>query len=291
MHILTKVLMVFAAVLAIFLSALTIAYSANTDKIVSDYAQSQARADAAQSSAAAQVQQANDEQARLNAKIAQIGRDASAAESKVKDLESEISELRDARARAEAKFDSIEGEKRVLTETANTQAKLLDSYRGEMNKLLASELAFRKRELELDERISELESQREVLTASVRALQEQLTESRMAQGTGAPGSTVALSTGGTRASEPFMMSGPLVRTKIDRVTSDSATGALLAQIPLGTTGNIRVNTKLFIVRDGTFLANLVIVQTDLNWSVGKIETLGQQVEIRAGDEVFSRLTN
>lgn len=290
MHILTKVLMVFAAVLAIFLSALTIAYSANTDKIVSDYAQSQARADAAQSSAAAQVQQANDEQARLNAKIAQIGRDASAAESKVKDLESEISELRDARARAEAKFDSIEGEKRVLTETANTQAKLLDSYRGEMNKLLASELAFRKRELELDERISELESQREVLQANVRALQEQLTESRMAQG-GAGSGTLAVSTTGMRTGEPFVLSGPIVRTKIDKVTTDTATGALLAQIPVGTTGTVRPNAQLFIVRDGTFLANLIVVQADRTWSIGRIETLGQQVEIKAGDEVYSRLTN
>lgn len=290
MHILTKVLMVFAAVLAIFLSALTIAYSANTDKIVSDFAQTQAQAEAVKASAAVQVQQSSDEQARLNATIAQIGRERSAFESKVTDLERESAELRDAKARAEARFDSIEGEKRVLTETANTQAKLLDSYRGEVNKLLASELAFRKRELELDERISELESQREVLQANVRALQEQLTESRMAQGAGT-GGTLAGEDTGMRGSEPFTMTGPLLRTRIDRVTSDTATGALLAQIPIGSTGNIRNNTKLFIVRDGTFLANLIIVTTDLNWSVGKIETLGQVVEVKAGDEVYSRLTN
>ncbi len=290
MHILTKVLMVFAAVLAIFLSALTIAYSANTDKIVSDFAQTQAQADAVKSSASVQVSQSNEEQARLNAQIAQLGRELSTLQSRLTDLERENGEQRDAKARAEARFDSIEGEKRVLTETANTQAKLLDSYRGEVSKLLASELAFRKRELELDERVSELESQREVLQANVRALQEQLTESRMAQGTG-PGSTLAISTGGVRASEPFTLSGPVVRSRIDRVTTDTATGALLAQIPVGSTGNLRNNTKLFIVRDGTFLANLIIVQTDLNWAVGRVETLGQQVEIKAGDEVLSRLTN
>ncbi|GMV27149.1 MAG: hypothetical protein AMXMBFR58_31800 [Phycisphaerae bacterium] len=290
MHILTKVLMVFAAVLAIFLSALTIAYSANTDKIVADFAQTQAQAEATKASAAVQVAQASDEQARLKSELAQADRRSAEVRAQVNDLQRENSELRDAKARAEARFDSIEGEKRVLTETANTQAKLLDSYRGEVNKLLASELAFRKRELELDERISELESQREVLQANVRALQEQLTESRMAQG--GPGSgTLAVSTTGMRAGEPFQLSGPIIRTKIDRVTTDTATGALLAQIPVGTTGTVRPNAKLFIVRDGTFLANLIIVQADLNWAVGRIEKLGQEVEIRPGDEVYSRLTN
>ncbi len=291
MHILTKVLMVFAAVLAIFLSALTIAYSANTDKIVSDYSQESARRAAVEASAHVQVAQANELQVKAEAQIDQLNRQLASTQGQLTNLERENAELRDAKARSEARFESIESEKRVLVETANTQSKLLDSYRGEINKLLASDLAFRKRELELDERIGELESQREVLQANVRALQEQLTESKMAQGA-APGSgTLAFSTGGLRGSEPFVMTGPLVRTRVDRITTDTATGAILAQIPVGTTGNIRENAKMFVVRDGTFIANLIIVQTDLNWSVGRVETLGQKVEVKAGDEVFSRLNN
>ncbi|HRJ49758.1 MAG: hypothetical protein KF787_07445 [Phycisphaeraceae bacterium] len=290
MHILTKILMVFAAVLAIFLSALTIAYSANTDKIVADYAQASAHAESVSASSAVQVTQASEIQNRMKAEIDQISRRAADFESRINELQRENAGLRDARARAEARFDSIEGEKRVLTETANTQAKLLDSYRSEVGKLLAGELAYRKRELELDERISELESQREVLQANVRALQEQLTESRMAMGTGAAG-TLAISTGALRAAEPFTITGPLIRTRVDRVTTDAATGSLLAQVPVGSAGNIRSNAKLFIVRDGVFLANLIIVQADINWSVGRVDSLGQTVEIRPGDEVFSRLTN
>ncbi|MCC6426497.1 MAG: hypothetical protein IT435_06720 [Phycisphaerales bacterium] len=290
MHILTKVLMVFAAVLAIFLSALAIAYSANTDKITGDYAQEAARRTAAEASAAVQIAQSNEEQSRLRAEIAQINQKAAEWEGKVKDLQRENSEQRDGRARAEARFDAIEGEKRVLAETANTQSKLLDSYRGEINKLLASDLAFRKRELELDERIGELESQREVLQANVRALQEQLTEAKMAQGATGPGGTLALSTG-SRSAEPFVMSGALVRTRVDRVSTDTATGALLAQIPVGSTGGIRDNAKLYIVRDGRFIANLIVVRTDMNWAVGRIDTLGKEVVVQAGDEVLSRLTN
>ncbi|HLO40043.1 MAG TPA: hypothetical protein VK176_03405 [Phycisphaerales bacterium] len=290
MHILTKVLMVFAAVLAIFLAALTIAYSANTDKIVADYSQMSAKAEAASASAAIQVSQAKERETQLVAQKDQQSRVAQEFQAQVNQLQRENGELRDAKARAEAQFESTQGEKRVLTETANTQAKLLDSLRGEVNKLLVSDLAFRKRELELDERISELESQREVLEANVRALQEQLTEARMAQGSGNAG-TLAISAGGIRPSEPYTISGPTIRTRVDNVRTDTATGSLLAQIPVGTTGNIRKNAKLFIVRDGAFLANLIIVESDLNWAVGRIETLGKVVEIRAGDEVYSRLTN
>jgi hypothetical protein len=291
-HILTKVLMVFAAVLAIFLSALTIAYSANTDKIVSDYAQESARRAAAEASASVQVAQAGEEQVRLNAQLDAANRDNQQIKVRADDLERENAELRDARARAEAAVDALKGEQRVLAETANTQAKLLENYRSEVSKLLTAELAFRKRELELDERIGELESQREVLQANVRALQEQLTETRVTQGPG--GSSPAMAVGGLgrpAADTSFVSSGPLVRTKVTRVTTDTATGSPLAQIGVGSAGGFRTNQKLFVVRNGNFVANVVLVQTDLQWSIGRIDSLGQPADVREGDEVWSRLNN
>lgn len=287
MHILTKVLVVFAAVLSIFLAALTIAYSTNTDRITADYNQESARRVAAEALANAQLAQGGEERVRLNAQIEQLNRDLANLRSELAQLQSDNTRLLTDKNKAELDRQSIQAKIAELGETVKTQASLISSYRDEVTTLRRNELAYRKRELELDERVSDLEGQREVLMANVRSLQEQLAEAKQAVDRAASGLASGAGAGG--AGEPFVSSGELVTGRVDSVTKDTATGALIAKINLGTNDQIRKNQKLFIVRDGNFLANLIIIETDVRWSAGRIDTLSRPVEVREGDQIFSRL--
>lgn len=285
MHWLTKVFVIFAAVLSVLLAGLTISMATNADRIVGDYEQERARRIAADSIRADEAGRAAQEQARLAAQIEQISRDLASRDADVRRLETENSRLLADKNKAEAARQSIEAKIAELGETARTQATLLTNYRDEVTQLRKNELSFRQRSIELDDRISDLGSQNEVLEQTVRALQEQLAEAQLAAQTGQPGSGTATA----RGSDPVTLAGPIVRGRIEQVQTDTATGARLARINLGTNDSVKENTKLFIGREGQFVANLVIIRSDQQWAVGRIDTLGRDVQVQEGDWVVSRL--
>ena len=75
--------------------------------------------------------------------------------------------------------------------------------------------------------------------------------------------------GGDAASsdESVAYSGPPVFGEIVEVTQD-VNGRPVARIDLGSNDAIRANMKLFISRGDQFLANLIVLDTDLNTAVG-----------------------
>lgn len=284
MHILTKFLMVFAAVLSVFLAALTIAYSANAERITQGLVGAQAGETAARASLSSQTTLYQAEKVRLESQIQQTARDMAERAKEVNQLQSETSRLTAEKNKAESSRLAIEGKIAELGELAKTQAALITSYREEVTGLRKNELDYRSQMLGLEQRMSDLESQREVLEGTVRALQEQLAEAKMAQETALKGGTARSGKSG----EPFMFTGPLIQARVETVSKDTASGATLAKISVGSNDQIRENMKLLVVRDGQFVANLIIVQTDLRWSIGRVETLGRPVEVMAGDLVWSR---
>jgi hypothetical protein len=288
-HILTKVLVVFAAVLSIFLTALTISYSANADRITQSISGEIANRTAAQASLAAQSADFGSEKVRLQQEKQELQNKIAQANATTSQLQSENSRLVSEKAKAENDRDANTGKVAEHIELARTQQALISSYREEVTQLRKNELDYRSQALALEARLSDLESQREVLEGSVRALQEQLTEAKLAiEGGARPGST-------GRAGEPFAFIGPLIQSKVESVSKDPSSNTLLAKINVGSNDQIRENMKMFIVRDGTFIGNLVIVKTDLRWSVGRIDTLnikdaaGKPVQVREGDVVWSKL--
>lgn len=290
MHILTKVLVLFAAVLSIFLAALTIAYSANADRIAQSVAGEQALREQARAALDTQVAQAKTQQVEAKAQIDKLSGEIAQREAEKNQLQTENARLLSEKNKAETARQSIESKIAELGELAKTQSAMIGSYREEVTTLRNNEIDYRKKSLDLEARLSDLESQREVLQSTVRALQEQLTEAKLAQES-------ALKAGGGLArgadAAVFVPTTP-IQGKVERVMQDPASQANLARINVGTNDQVRENMKLMIVRDNNFVANLVIVQTDLKWSVGRIETVNQKlsadgkpVEVRAGDLVLS----
>lgn len=288
MHILTKVLVISAAVLSVFLAALTIAYSTNAERIVSQFQTERNLRIATEAMLHGAKSQAGEEQARLNAQIEQLNRDLAARTADFNRLEAGITTLQGEKAKALADYQSLQAKIAELGETTKTQANLITSYRDEVTTLRKNELTYRQQALEMDDRLSDLESQREVLDQTVRALQEQLAEAQTQQEI-ARGADGGVKPTGARSTEPFVSSGPLVAGRVESVSKDAATGALLAKINVGSNDLIRENQKLFVGRGGEFVANLVVLKTDLGWSIAKIDTLGRSVEVREGDQVLSRL--
>jgi hypothetical protein len=144
---------------------------------------------------------------------------------------------------------------------------------------------YRKHEIELADRINDLESQRDVNDQSIRALQEQLVEARRA--IDAAGTGVSL--GDTKAGGPIKPSFP-VSARIVETGTDKATGAPMATINVGTNNQVRENMQLFILRDGVYLADFIVTQADLQWCRGRIDAHGQKVDVRAGDKISSLVT-
>lgn len=291
MHILTKVLVVFAAVLSIFLTALTISYSANADRITQSIAGEIATRTAAQASLAAQSADFGTEKVNRAQQIQELNNKWAQLNAETGTLRQENSRLLSEKAKAEGDRDSITGRISELGELAKTQQALISSYREEVTQLRKNELDYRSQALALEARLSDLESQREVLEGSVRALQEQLSEAKLAQ-------EGPIRTGGGtgRPDAPFVHLGALIQARVESVSKDPTSNTMLAKINVGSNDQIRENMKMFIVRDGNFVANLVVVKTDLRWAVGRIDAFstikdkdGRPVQVREGDVVWSKL--
>lgn len=288
MHWLTKTLVLIVAVLGMLLSALTVAMSVNADRIVNDFEQERSLKIAAEATQADVTARAAQEQNRLNAQIEQFSRDLAAREAEIRNLSTERASLLADKNKAELERDTIASKIKELGATTQTQAELLKNYSDEVTGLRKNELTFRQRQVEMDDRVSDLESQREVLEQTVRALQEQLADAQLAVQKNLSGGGAVVATAASTG-DSFVLGGQIVRGKIEKVEKDNATGATLVQINLGTADNIKENTKLFVGRSDGFVANLIVIKSDLKWAVGKIDTLGRDVKVQEGDWVVSRL--
>lgn len=284
MHIVTKVLVVFAAVLSVFLAALTISYATNADRIIMDQQAEGVRRINAEALLAAYKATGGEETTRLKAEIDNLARTLADRDTEIGRLRNDTATLRAEKARAESAREAMETQIGSTADTVKTQSNIIQVLTQDVQNLRRAELTFRQREIEQGDRISDLESQREVLEQSVRALQEQITEMRITseQGAGQPRD-------GSTAGQPFEFTGPAIAGRVEEVSRDIASGATLARINLGSNDQVRENMKLFLVRGGEFLGHLVITKTDLRHSIGRIDTLGRSVTVSPEDRVLSRL--
>ena len=284
MHVLTKVFVVIAAILSVALSALVIAFAVNTDRIREDY-QNVVSAKAtieAQYSAASSISE--QERVRLNSAIEQLNRDSASLQANLGTLQNERNSLAAAKARAETERDAITSKIAELGETVKTQAALITSYRTEVTSLRDAELDFRKRALDMDNRVNDLESQREVLEQNFRAIQEQLAEAKRST-SGMPAAGIVSG----NSEQSFVYTGPRIQGRVEEVRVDSATGKTLVRLSVGTNDKAAKNMKFFIVRADEFIANVVVAQPDMKWSVAEVTLANRGATVQVGDLVVSKI--
>lgn len=286
MHFVTKILVVAAAVLAILLAALTIAYSSNADRIAGSYHDMEAEVAATRGSAAAQAAIHGTQEANSQAKIAALNNQMTLLQSNLNSLLAENSKLTVEKNAAVTESKLMLSKFNELQTTANTQASLIQSYRDETTTLRKNELAFNKQSVEMNDRISDLDAKRDVLEQSVRALQEQLAEARTSMEKAQSGASTIAS---GNAVESFVSAGPLVSGRIDELSKDPLTGATMVKINVGSNDSVKDNMKFFVVRDGKFIGTITVVRTDLKFAVGKVSLLAEKSAVQTSDMVLSRI--
>lgn len=281
MHIVTKILIVFAAVLSILLAALTITLAANSDAVASSFKAEQT----AKLQALSQLQNVLTEKAASDSRHAQeiepIRRRAEDNEAKVSQLQTERASLINAKKEAEAAVEILRNQSASNVVTIQTQAALGKSLKDELDAARQAQLVSARTTAEVVERLNESERLRQVLEQTTRSLREQLEETKLTAEQNKSGATAA------NADKGFELAGPRLSGRITKVFKSPAGDELVA-INLGSAAGLKVGVKMNIVRDG-YVASVVLVSVDLNESVGKVDKLGRTVEVRTEDLVLSTL--
>lgn len=278
MHVVTKILVVFCAVLSLLLAALTMSYASNAAAIRASYQQLEqelTNAKAAKDDVQSSVQnmQSNHEK-----EMAKLASQVSSKEKEVTDLEGKQSELRTMLEQEKAKSEGINNRIALLAATSATLTQMNQSYRDEVTKLRDDTLAANRREIELVDRIRDLDGQREVLEQTARALREQLRETQLALETKASGDT--------SKSGVFEHTGTPIFARVLEV-GKTPSGEDLITISEGSNRDIKPNMLLNITRGDQFIATMVILTVDPQRSVGKVNLKKSDVQLQ--DLVLSSL--
>ncbi|MFK7758473.1 MAG: hypothetical protein AB8C13_00845 [Phycisphaerales bacterium] len=288
MHILTKVFVLFAAVLSIMMAALAISFSVNADRILADYSNALEQAESAKISLAAQTATGAQERSTLQEDIDRLQDELASRDSNVRRLEAANSELRIGLRQAESERVSITSKIAQLGVTTETQARIISEYKDELSRLRLAELDYRDEKIDLEKQLGDLESQVIVYEQVKRALQEQLEEvRRLVDNSGAVGGAPAAAFVNNAAME---IPGSPISGQIDEVRTDPNTGDLLVKINLGTNDRVSNNARMYVHRSGqTYLGELVVFRVDLNHAVARVAYTVPGQSIRMGDQVLSKL--
>lgn len=286
MHILTKVFVLFAAILSVLMAALAISYTVSADRILQDYDNAQKSKVAAVTALGAQMGIHQRETTTLNTTVDQLRGENAELQSQIRENESVIANITIAERQAKASRDSIEGKISQLTTSVDTLTQLTNSYKSELERLRSEQLRWRDEKIDLESTLSDLNSQVIVYEATQRNLSEQLAEAKneiqKARGGGQPFAGVR--------TPVAPIPGPMIRGRVEAVQSEVATGDLIVQISLGSNDRIRENTELYLNRDGrTYLGDVHIFNVDLNHAFGRVVNQQPGASIRTGDQVWSKL--
>lgn len=290
MHIVTKILIVFCAILSLLLSALTMAYASNANALRQEVVLERARSAAIANEQMANAGARGIELATAEDKRKAIEGQLAAAQNEISRLQAEKTDLTSREQQARAEANAIRNQISQLGATADTQAALIKSYRDEATVIREKLLTGEKRQIELLDRINDLESSREVLEQNARALKEQLEETKLAlqsaqQQAQGGGSSAANSL--TARTLPRELTGPLVTARVTQ-TFKSPAGDDMVEINEGSNRGIKPNTLMTVVRgDGQFVASIVITVVEPTRSVGKVTLT--KMNVGNDDRVLSRL--
>ena len=130
-------------------------------------------------------------------------------------------------------------------------------------------------------RLADLESQNQVATQNLRALQEQMADMVAA-------ANKTANTPSTARSGVEITTGALITARVSK-TAKAPSGDDLAFISAGSAAGLKPGQRLNIVRGGKYIAALVIITADVNEAVGRIDTLGTANSVMAEDTVLSRV--
>ncbi|MCH7960986.1 MAG: hypothetical protein IIC49_01495 [Planctomycetes bacterium] len=280
MHWLTKMLVLFVAVLSLLLSALTMAFAVNVDRIRTDYQNERDRRITSETDAEAAISQASQDKQRLVSEMAAVQSERDLLKARLNDLEAQNGLLIVEKRRAEDLLASLGAKIGGLGESVRTLTAQNAAYREEVLSLRQAEYGYRTREISLEDRINELEASEEVLQQDRRALLEQIAELQ---------DVIASAESGTEPGAGPVI-GPPIQGRVVEIKTETETGRIYARINVGTNDKVQERMRFSVLRDRTeFVGYLTITKADLQWAIGQFDDLDVGKKIQNGDLVLSRL--
>ncbi|GAB4515911.1 MAG: hypothetical protein Tsb0013_20490 [Phycisphaerales bacterium] len=257
MHIITKFLVILTSVLAVLLAGLTVAYSANADRVVQEMQSARnaataekTRADAAEARLASNQDAKNQELLALKASI-------ETQNDTVRDLEDELAAARAEITRLQLSEQQYANRIDQFVSLSEQDKKLREEIQAELRALRGEVNDQARRIIDLVDRNADLVSQNEALENQSRALSEQLAQAR--RGSSSTGAVAALP-------DSF-------RARVTNVIED-ADGSILVEINAGTSDRLSEGMSLIAVRGSTYLGTIELMRVDLNEAVGRVTQAG-----------------
>ena len=295
MHVLTKIFIVLVSLLAVLLVPLVVVYAHNEDSYKARFEQATAEAKSAQSALDSANRAHQTEQARMQQEIAT--RDAS-----ITDLRAERDEFESTAVQAQASLAAAESAQADLAAKLATLATGVEAGNNVVQSLLAdlrqtreAALQNERRLVEMEDQLRDVTSQLEVAVAARRAAQEELQRVRD-QRTSMADELARIYAAFPTARDRVMggSRGAVVPTEnIDATVLNVQRNAdqTYAEINAGSRDGV-VEGMEFIVSgpNGAFMANLRIIEVDINNATGvlELEGAGGQGLVSAGMRAFVR---
>lgn len=287
-HVVTKVLVVFAAVLCVVLSALSISLAANVERVRGSMEGEMKLRQTAQSELEVARNQHAQEIAALQEQLRIQTDKASELQQAADNALAQWTELKAQVNRAQVEVESSRTRNDQLAATVQTQADVIQAYRDEVTGLRTSMTEGAKREVDLFDRINDLEASREVLEQTARTLREQLTEARNQLQSALSGQTASAGTPGQ--SQPVENLGPLVRARVLNVFK-GPDGSDMIEISEGANRGVKENTFMHLVRDGSqYVGKAVVTRVEPQRSICRVTLYANGVNTaKTTDEVRSQI--
>jgi hypothetical protein len=165
----------------------------------------------------------------------------------------------------------------LLSEVATTRSDAMDAER---------------RSVMLDERVRDLMGQLDVAVAARRAMQEELQQLKGELASAIEMNSVFIARYGELEQDGVVLSVRPTTLNLDATVLNVRRGLdqTLAEINVGSRDGIKEGWELMIARGADFLANIRIIEVDINRSTGVIELEDPKGRgsVQAGDRVLAR---
>jgi DNA-binding protein H-NS len=283
-HVVTKILVVFAAILAVLLAGLTMAYSINADTIVSNLEAERTLKEQAISAKNSSDTRHGEELAIKEQQLQALQNQLNARDEDIIQLQSEVAQLRTDKRDAEISAERLVNQMGQSMETARFQAEMINGYRLEIAQLRDRELATREEMIQLEDSLHDSQSRNEVLTQTTRSLQEQLKElqNQIASGGAIEGGLA-----------PGVAVGTLrtIKGSVLDVRRGAIADQTLVEISVGEVDGVEVGMVMAVFRGrDNYIANIEITRVDLQTSVGRVSLLEDtRDQVRVEDRVATNI--
>ncbi|MCI0631049.1 MAG: hypothetical protein L0Y44_10405 [Phycisphaerales bacterium] len=269
MHVLTKIFIVLVSLLAVLLVPLVVVYSHNENSYKAKYQEAESSALVAREALKVAQLSAGAETSRLQAIIDQmraastkLQTDKTAAEVSVRQLESELT-------RTTTTQSAITGDIAIIKSLLEASQELTNSLVKEVRDLRFTAVALEREKVQLDEHLRDVSSQLEAAEQARRALAEELARLKDEHTKAMTDLGKAIARG-YKPDEDVRIGAlapdKTLTAKVIRVERSS--GQVLAEIDAGSRDGVKVDWSMTIGTAGNFIANLRIINVDINRSTG-----------------------